>query len=453
MRRTIAQLVVAFAIGVVVSGGCRSQDPAPAARTIGQLPALLAVTELPAVADRPARSATLARSAPWGRPDARAANLLFQHELPVDRGAWTLARTFPALLERMGKTQRWLLLAPPDLAIDVDALAARLDTLDPAEPLLLGRALRDRDRTPIHHYVEPTRTFPDAGCGVVLSRALVERLARAWATAPPKNQLTIDAPYELATWIEDQTGTSLTDVPALCGRAPRQSETAPVPANDVVFAVRTYSGFHGTRVPIVQSTWAAGLPRIVYYSDVADPGIPTVATGVANVTTGHCEKLAAVLRLLRRDHRDARWFVLADDDTLFDVPSLLARLGELDSDDGAPLVVGSRYGAGHNLPRGGADYPTLGAGAAVNRVALQRIVDGWIPCPSPETPDDMWLGATLKHVGIELIDEPGMHQEQPSAYTTEALSRAPAISFHHFTPRDPVAVYREFLAPDRATPR
>lgn len=416
------------------------------------MPELLAVTELPAVGDRPARAAALAQATPWGRRDAPAANLLVQHDLPVERGAWTLARTFPVLLERMGKTRQWLLFAPSDLAIDVDALATRLAPLDPAQPLFLGRALRDRDRTPIHHFAEPTRALPDAACGIVLSRALVERLARAWASAPPKNHVTIDASYELARWIEEQAGTSLTDVPALCGRATRRAEAMPLPADDVVFAVRTYSGFHATRVPILESTWAKGLPHVVYYGDVADPAIPTVATGVANVRTGHCEKLVAVLRLLRRDHGDARWFVLADDDTLFDVPALLARLGELDGGDETPLVIGSRYGAGHNLPRGGADYPTLGAGAALDRVALQRILDGWIPCPSPETPDDMWLGATLKHVGIEMIDEPGMHQEQPSAYPPEVLARTPPLSFHRFTPRDPVEVYREFLSPDRATP-
>ena len=455
LRWTVARYVLTVALGlaIVAGAGCSSPEPPAERRTVAQTPALLALTELPAAGDRPARAASLARTAPWGRPDAPAPNLLFQHELPVGRGAWTLARTFRVLQARMGKTRQWLLLAPADLDVDVDALDARLAALDPAQPLFLGRALRDGAATPIHHYAEPGLAFPDASCGIVLSRALVEHLARAWATAPPMQHITIDAPYELAKWIAEQTGTSLTDVPGLCGRTPRQAKAAPVSASHVVFAVRTYSGFHGTRVPIVKSTWGKDLPRVVYYSDVADPAIPTVATGVANVKTGHCEKLAAVLRLLRRDHADARWVVLADDDTLFDVPALLSRLGELDTGDGTPLVVGSRYGAGHNRPRDGADYPTLGAGAALDQAALQRIVDGWIPCPSPETPDDMWLGATLKHVDIELIDEPGMHQEQPSAYAPEVLARAPAISFHRFAPQDPLAVYREFLAPERATPR
>lgn len=92
----------------------------------------------------------------------------------------------------------------------------------------------------------------------------------------------------------------------------------------VLFAVKTCSKYHRDRVPIILQTWAADVPHVRFYSDRADPGIPTIDTGVPNTETGHCDKLLAIFASigaeLRRDGRLDRsiaWVVLADDDTLF----------------------------------------------------------------------------------------------------------------------------------------
>lgn len=97
----------------------------------------------------------------------------------------------------------------------------------------------------------------------------------------------------------------------------------PVPLQSVLFAVKTCTKYHSDRVPIIQQTWAADVPHVRFYSDSADPRIPTIDTGVPNTETGHCDKLLAIFRAiaaeLRRDGRlDQRiaWVVLADDDTL-----------------------------------------------------------------------------------------------------------------------------------------
>jgi UDP-glucose:O-linked fucose beta-1,3-glucosyltransferase len=442
MMRRFARL----ALVLVTLAGCRASEP----DSIGAIEPLLAFVEIPAVGDREQRAAQLTRSAPWGRPDDVAANVVFAHELGP--GAWSVIRTLPTLRDRLG-SRDCLLIAPPDLAIDPATVTGVLKGRDPALPWFLGRSVRDSAPTPIHHYAEASFAYPDSACGIVLSRALVEALAERWATAPPARDMTIDAPYELAQWIRDGGGPVLTDVPELCGRAQPAGSPSPVAATDVVFAVRTYSGFHRTRVPIVQATWGARLPRLVFYSDIEDRTIPTVATGVPNVTRGHCEKLRAVLRLLRRDHADARWAVVADDDTLFDVPALLARLGDYDPTGAQPIVVGRRYGVAYNRASGGYDFATLGAGMAISQAALARLVDRACPCPRPDAPDDMWLGGCLREVGIDIVNDEGFHQEQPSAYPAAILAHARALSFHRFEPGEPLAIYRTFLDPARSDRR
>lgn len=72
-------------------------------------------------------------------------------------------------------------------------------------------------------------------------------------------------------------------------------------------------------VPVVQQTWAGDAgSSIAYYSDVEEPSIPTVTTGVANTEWGHCAKLAAILVdfLRHPELRGRQWLVVADDDTL-----------------------------------------------------------------------------------------------------------------------------------------
>lgn len=99
----------------------------------------------------------------------------------------------------------------------------------------------------------------------------------------------------------------------------------PVDLDTVLFAVKTCSKYHADRVPIVRQTWVPHVQHIRFYSDVAEPAIPTLATGVPNTETGHCAKLMAIFRSIRTELREGRsgiggqiaWIVLADDDTLF----------------------------------------------------------------------------------------------------------------------------------------
>lgn len=47
---------------------------------------------------------------------------------------------------------------------------------------------------------------------------------------------------------------------------------------------------------------------------------------------------------------------------------------------------------------------------AVSRAGLERIVEKGQACSGISSPDDMWLGAVLKAIGVPLVHYPGFHQ-------------------------------------------
>lgn len=439
MIRLVGAVVVAATLGI----GCVPSRPS----VVTDVPGVLAVVEVEAYGDRPARAAAARRRAPWGASDRPSGNVIFLHELRrTGPGAWTIARALPEMVSHFDTDTAWLLVAPADAPIDVRVLADVTRGRDGSEPAFIGRALRDVAPTPIHHYAEPGLAYPDPTCGFLLSRALAERLATRWSREPPAREMSIDASYELARWIADD-GPRLVDVPGLCGgsSSAEGDSRPPLDPASVVFAVRTHAGNHRTRLPIISRTWGPSAKRLVYYSDVEDPTIPTVATGVPNVERGHCEKLRAVLRMLDRDHGDVAWAVLTDDDTLVDVPGMLARLARIDPAGEETVFVGRRYGVRHRVATGGYDFLTLGAGVAVTRAGIRRVVRSDCRCSAPDAPDDMWLGACLARLGIEVVHDEAFHQQQPAAYPAMSLRRTRPLTFHRFEPADPVTVFDRYL--------
>uniref|UniRef100_A0A1I8HQ69 Secreted protein n=1 Tax=Macrostomum lignano TaxID=282301 RepID=A0A1I8HQ69_9PLAT len=68
--------------------------------------------------------------------------------------------------------------------------------------------------------------------------------------------------------------------------------------NRTLFAVKTHQANFATVLSVVRDTWAKEAPNIIYYADVEDREIPTVACGVPNTERGHCDKLNRILHLL-----------------------------------------------------------------------------------------------------------------------------------------------------------
>ncbi|CAF2053737.1 unnamed protein product [Rotaria magnacalcarata] len=104
-----------------------------------------------------------------------------------------------------------------------------------------------------------------------------------------------------------------------------------------------------------------------------------------------------------------------------------------------PIVLGERYGYGDYY-----DYPTGGSGMIFNRQAVQQIISN-CACPSPDTPDDMFLGLCLKRINIPLTHIPELHQAQPDAYSKDWLEHQKPISFHKFEGINVEQVYRTYL--------
>jgi len=75
-----------------------------------------------------------------------------------------------------------------------------------------------------------------------------------------------------------------------------------------------------------------------------------------------------------------------------------------------PLAIGERYG--YNLQKdSGYNYLTGGGGVILSRAAIMKYSKKICPCPSPKTPDDMYLfGVCFKRMDIQMVHTPLIHQ-------------------------------------------
>ncbi|KAG7257945.1 hypothetical protein CRUP_026799 [Coryphaenoides rupestris] len=280
---------------------------------------------------------------------------------------------------------------------------------------------------------------------------------------PLKSDFTIDLKHEVALYIWDGgEGPRLTGVPELCTEvqdSPRarhcatalRSDRAPpcgeaVDKEDVFVAVKTCKKFHGDRVPVVKKTWEKEASFLRYYSDHADPSIPTVNLGVPNTERGHCGKTFAILnQFVSGGIPRTKWLIIVDDDTLI---RLRALLGCYDASEA--VCLGERYGYG--LSQGGYSYITGGGGMVFSREAVLRLLQSGCKCYSDDAPDDMVLGMCFNALGLPVTHSPLFHQARPEDYARDYLSHQVPISFHKHWNIDPVAVFNSWLREGSETP-
>ncbi|TKS80778.1 Beta-1,3-glucosyltransferase [Collichthys lucidus] len=290
---------------------------------------------------------------------------------------------------------------------------------------------------------------------------------------------------ELCTEPEAQTSshcaTTLSSEPPLCGE--------PVNKEDVFVAVKTCRKFHSERVnlllfkadksvagsvdrsdcrfisggirqivhppqralpqiPVIKKTWEKDALFLEYYSDHADPSIPTVNIGVPNTERGHCGKTFAILqRFLSSSVPNTKWLIIVDDDTLISLPRLQDLLSCYNPSE--PVCLGERYGYG--LSQGGYSYITGGGGMVFSREAVVRLLDSGCKCYSNDAPDDMVLGMCLNALGLPVTHSPLFHQARPEDYAKDFLAHQVPISFHKHWNIDPVAVFNKWLRDDLVT--
>ncbi|XP_077534991.1 beta-1,3-glucosyltransferase-like isoform X2 [Haemaphysalis longicornis] len=370
-------------------------------------------------------------------------------------GAWTVFPLIPRLRELHRDGEGWFFFCDETTGVDLALLREAVRGRDCTHACFVGHALWDQEATITHHFEEArSLAYPDISAGMVLSKATLERAAKALETTLP-DDFSIDRQYEIAKFLRAHCdGLLLEHAEAFClgerkeGCAtwtPMQAPScaARVPEYSLTVAVKTCSQFHEERVPVIKATWAGASSRVLFFSDVEDTRIPTLSVGVANVERGHCAKTWAILRHILSQGLLGSWLLIADDDTLLSIPRLLDLLSCFDPQD--DVALGERYGFGVASEQG-YDYLTGGSGMVFSRKVVEKILNSGCSCPTEDSPDDMILGVCLQRLGIPVTHSPLFHQARPEDYSRELLSHQRPISFHKFWMTNPVANYDRWLA-------
>ncbi|XP_076729457.1 beta 3-glucosyltransferase a isoform X2 [Maylandia zebra] len=351
--------------------------------------------------------------------------VLLLHSLSENEGDWSILPLLPYLSHSFGKNSSWIVFLEEETNVKLIALIKVLAKVDKNKEWFLGKPLFDEESTIIHHYAFAENPsifkYPDFAASWALSIPLVVRLAKKVKEEPLKSDFTIDLKHEVALYIWDNgKGPHLTAVPELCTvpeDSPQASHCAttvskkpplcgePVNKEDIFVAVKTCKKFHSERVPVIKKTWEKDALFLEYYSDHADPSIPTINLGVPNTERGHCGKTFAILqRFLSSAVPDTKWLLIVDDDTLISM--------------------------------------------VFSREAVVRLLKSGCKCYSNDAPDDMVLGMCLNALGLPVTHSPLFHQARPEDYARDFLAHQVPISFHKHWNIDPIAVFNKWLKND-----
>nr|XP_054598440.1 beta 3-glucosyltransferase a isoform X2 [Nothobranchius furzeri] len=424
--------------------------------------------------------------------------VLCLHSLSDNEGDWSILPLLPYMSRSFGRNSSWIVFLQEETNVNTVPLLQVLAKFDKDKEWFLGKPLYDEESTIIHHYAFAENPsvfkYPDFAAAWALSIPLVVRLADKVRDEPLKSDFTIDLKHEIALYIWDNgNGPRLTAVPELCTEpedSPRAHHCATtlrkeppacgesVKREDMFVAVKTCRKFHSERagktqsprsrfyrssrlltqillktkpgpVPVIKKTWEKDALFLEYYSDHADPSIPTINLGVPNTERGHCGKTFAILqRFLSNAVPNTKWLVVVDDDTLISLPRLRVLLSCYDPSE--PVCLGERYGYG--LSQGGYSYITGGGGMVFSREAVVRILNSGCKCYSDDAPDDMVLGMCLNALGLPITHSPLFHQARPDDYAKDLLAHQVPISFHKHWNINPVAVFNKWLRNDMKTP-
>ncbi|KAM9733453.1 beta 3-glucosyltransferase a [Menidia menidia] len=391
--------------------------------------------------------------------------VLLLHSLSENEGDWSILPLLPYFSNSFGKNSSWIVFLEEETNVRMATLIQVLAKFDKNKEWFLGKPLYDEESTIIHHYAFAENPsvfkYPDFAAAWTLSIPLVVRLAKKIRAEPLKSDFTIDLKHEVALYIWDNgKGPHLVAVPEFCTDpvdSPHTQHCAttlrkepplcgePVHKKDIFVAVKTCGKFHSERVPVIKKTWEKDALFLEYYSDQADPSIPTINLGVPNTERGHCGKTFAILqRFLSSAVPNTKWLLVVDDDTLISLPRLQILLSCYDPSE--PVCLGERYGYG--LSQGGYSYITGGGGMVFSREAVARLLNSGCKCYSNDAPDDMVLGMCLNALGLPVTHSSLFHQARPEDYARDLLAHQVPVSFHKHWNIDPIAVFNKWLKDD-----
>ncbi|CAH0722039.1 unnamed protein product, partial [Brenthis ino] len=392
-------------------------------------------------------------------------------DFPV-AGAWTIIPLLrPLVTKYKGSDVRWILFVEPHTAVRCSKLFEALASADKHESMWIGYPLSDDEPTIIHHFAfyedledDGGFVYPHFASGFAMRIELMNTLLHQIENGERKLEadFSIDPAFELAQLVygnRENPGPLLTPDLSFCvvsgdncATYPRQFDIcgSPVPEQSIYFAVKTWSGFHSTRAKVVKKTWGRHVTHLQFFSDKADPNLPSIDVGVPNTKTGHCLKTVTILKeVVKRIEKlpNIKWIFLADDDTILGLCEILSCYR-----GGSDLtVLGERYGYGYgkkelSLSSKGYDYITGGGGTALSAGAARALA----ACACARAaPDDMALGACAARApALALAHSPLFHQARPQDYPREVLARDRPVSFHRHSSPEPTRVYATWFQHD-----
>ena len=124
------------------------------------------------------------------------------NDLPL-HGGWTIFPLLPTLNKISNSETKWFAFLHEAAEINLDLFKAIPAKYSSDYEIFVGKALVDRDSSIIHHFDSSGLAYPDFKAGFLLSKLLVDSLAKRIDENPdqlagfPKD-FSIDASYELA---------------------------------------------------------------------------------------------------------------------------------------------------------------------------------------------------------------------------------------------------------------
>uniref|UniRef100_A0A0K0FNZ3 Beta-1,3-glucosyltransferase (inferred by orthology to a human protein) n=1 Tax=Strongyloides venezuelensis TaxID=75913 RepID=A0A0K0FNZ3_STRVS len=334
-------------------------------------------------------------------------------------GYWTIFPILTAISSNPNfSTKEWYLLLEPSTTVNIQFLNNFIESKDINKSTYYGKAVIDTHPVIIHHYYgydtshHKPMYYPLTASGLLMNINFIKVVAENLRLLSGElSDFNIDAKFEFTKFLMDRLKIGIIDDERFCFDSDRHNlgkcitiHKIPlygkeeegcgyeVDGNNVFFGVKTFSGYHNKRLPVILGTWAENVENIGLFSDENDSKYSTIKLDIPNTSKGHCEKTMRIIRYFVEDKKFHlfKWLVIGDDDTLFNVNRLYKMLSCINYNN--PVVVGERYGFGHlkNLKLS-YDYPTGGSGMFFSRNAAKILAEKCF-CPSHSTPDDMIIG-------------------------------------------------------------
>jgi UDP-glucose:O-linked fucose beta-1,3-glucosyltransferase len=349
---------------------------------------------------------------------------------------------------------KWLFICEPQTRINLTKLIAFAEK---SKDTYIGHGLYDSEPSIIHHYsFSFDNPYPDFSSGVLISRNVLSLFVNRLNSYTKKIDFIIDIKYELNQLINELTDIKLTDRSDLfCNQYKNTCITwydaqydyscqrKDIRLDDLYIGIKTFLNYHKTRIDLLKKTWLNNKLNYNLFTNeinetIDDKNERFIITK-ENTERGHCHKTFAILNYFYENKENFKYLIIVDDDTLVSIQRIFRLVQCFMLSNDIPIVLGERYGYGNYY-----DYPTGGSGIIFNRQAVQQIISN-CQCPSPDTPDDMFVGLCLKRINIPLIHVPELHQAQPNAYSKDWLRHQKPISFHKFEGINVEEVYQTYL--------